>query len=394
MLPFASSEYKQRINKTKQNMAAQNIDVLLITSPANMNYLTGYDGWSFYVHQMLVLLIDQEQPYWIGRNQDANGAKFTTWLEESHIIPYPDNYVQSVTRHPMDFVSDFLKHKGLSNRIIGVEMDAYFFTALCYERLRHGLPNARFKDGSLLVNKVRMIKSQREIEYMKKAAVIAEKAMHAGIQSIAEGVRECDVVANIFHAQISGTDQYGGDYPAIVPLLPSGKKTSTPHLTWTDERYKDGDPVILELAGCYKRYHCPIARTVVVGTPTQEMNDLAEVVIEGINVTLDAIRPGVTCSEVEAVWRKSIEKTGFSKESRIGYSMGLNYPPDWGEQTASLRRGDNTVLRPNMTFHLIPAIWLDHVGIEISESFRVTKKGCEVLTQFPRQLFHKASLIA
>lgn len=387
MLPFEVSEYQQRILKTKQKMSEQGLEVLLLTDPANMNYLSGYDGWSFYVHQMLILIIDEDRPFWIGRGQDAKGAAVTTWLGPDFIIPYTDDYVQSTVKHPMDFAADFLKQIGQANRMVGVEMDTYYFTAQCFESLKKGLPNARFKDATSLVNRVRGIKSAQEIEYMRKAGKIAGNAMRAAIDSIREGVRECDVVANIYGAQIRGTESFGGDYPAIVPLLPSGENTSTPHLTWTDQRYKKGDPVIIELAGCYKRYHAPLARTAVIDTPSEQMKELSKVVIEGLNATLDAIRPGIRCEDVERVWRQTIEKSGFVKESRIGYAMGLNYPPDWGEHTASLRPGDMTVLEPNMTFHLIPGIWLDQCGVEISESFLVTETGCEVFTDFPRELF-------
>lgn len=389
MLSFEISEYKQRIMKVQKKMAAEGVDVLLLTNPANMNYLSGYDGWSFYVHQLLIVIVDEEQPFWIGRGMDANAAKVTTWLDHDNIIPYPDDYVHSTTLHPMEFVSDILKEIGQASRTIGVEMDAYYFTAKCFDTLKKELPNARFKDTTTLVNWVRLVKSEQEIAYIRKAAKIVENAMRVGIESIQEGIRECDVVSKIYRAQISGTESFGGDYPAIVPLLPSGEKTSTPHLTWTDQTYRKGDPVILELAGCYKRYHSPLARTLIIGEPSQEVKDLADVVVEGLNTALEVVRPGITCEEVELAWRKSIAKSGYVKDSRIGYAMGLNYPPDWGEHTASLRPGDKTILEPNMTFHMIPGIWLDKYGVEISEAFRVTETGCEVFADFPRQLFIK-----
>ncbi len=386
---FTILEYKERIKKTKEKMQEAGIEVLLTTNPANMNYLTGYDGWAFYVHQLLIVSLEDEQPIWIGRGMDANGAKVTTWLEYENIIPYTDDYVHSTIKHPMDFVCDIIKSKKLDKKVFGVEMDTYYFTAMCYQQLQKGLPNATFKDATTLVNWVRIIKSDKEIEYMKRAGKIVEKAMQIGIDTINEGVRECDVSANIYHAQISGTEEFGGDYPSIVPLLPAGKKTSTPHLTWTDDRYQNGDTVILELAGCYKRYHSPLARTLVIGNPTTKVKDLADVVLEGINVTLSAIKPGITCEDLEEVWRKTIEKSGFIKDSRIGYSMGLNYPPDWGEHTASLRKGDLTILQPNMTFHMIPGIWYEDFGVEFSESFRVTETGYELLSNFQRELFIK-----
>ncbi|TSB48295.1 M24 family metallopeptidase [Alkalicoccobacillus porphyridii] len=389
MLSFTLEEYQERLGKTKEKMAAAGIDVLLISDPANMNYLSGYDGWSFYVHQMLIVIIDEAQPIWLGRSQDANGAKLTVWMHQDFIIPYPDEYVQSLPKHPMDFVAQILTEIGQSNRAIAVEMDHYYFTAACMEHLKQHLPNASFKDGTNIVNRVRIIKSDQEIEYMKRAGAIVERAMQAGIDAVQTGVRECDVAATIFHAQISGTEAYGGDYPAIVPLMPSGIKTSAPHLTWTDGTYKQGETVILEIAGCYKRYHSPLARTLVVGQPALQVVELSEIVIEGLNETLQFVKPGVTCEEVEAVWRKSIAKHGLEKESRLGYSMGLNYPPDWGEHTASLRQGDKTVIQENMTFHVIPGMWFDSFGVELSESIRVTKTGCETLANFSRELFIK-----
>lgn len=388
-LYFKVEEYKERLARTKARMSEGGIEVLIATDPANMNYISGFDGWSFYVHQCLIILIDQDEPIWVGRGQDSNAARLTAWIQEENIKPYTDDYVQSLVKHPMDFVADILKEKGYQNKVIATEMDTYYYTAKCQERLALGLPNAKFVDGTNLINWVRIVKSDAEVDYIRKAARIAENTMEVAYNAVAEGVRQCDAAALIYQAQISGTDEYGGDYPAIIPLMPSGIRTSTPHLSWTDEPYKKGETVILELSGCYRRYHCPLARTMIIGETTQKVRDLEAVVVEGINRALEVVKPGVTCEEVERTWAKSIAASGFIKDSRIGYSMGVNYPPDWGEHTASLRPGDKTVLQPNMTFHMIPGIWLQDFGVEISESFRVTEKGCETFTNYPRKLLMK-----
>ncbi len=388
-LYFEVEEYKKRLEKTKQSMADKGIEVLIATDPANMNYISGFDGWSFYVHQCLIILIDQDEPIWVGRGQDANAARLTSWISDENIRPYTDDYVQSLVKHPMDFVSDILKEKGYQNKRIATEMDTYYFTAKCQESLVKNLPDAKFIDGTNLINWVRIVKSDAEVEYIRRAAKITEKVMQTAYDSIDVGVRQNEAAANVYHTQIYGTEEYGGDYTAIVPLMPTGIRTSTPHLSWTDEPYRDGDTVILELAACYRRYHCPLSRTMVLGEPTQTVKDLASVVAEGLTNALDSIKPGVTCEEVERVWANSIAKSGFIKDSRIGYAMGLNYPPDWGEHTASFRPGDKTILEPNMTFHMIPGIWLDDCGIDISESFRVTETGIELFTNYPRKLLVK-----
>jgi ectoine hydrolase len=386
MLPFEIAEYKERLSKVKTKMAEVGMEVLLITNPSNMNYLSGYDVWSFYVHQMLIVTLDREEPIWVGRGMDASGARMTSWLDPKHIISYTDDYVQSNDRHPMEIVCDQLKQIGKENKTIGVEMDTYYFTALAYATLVRGLPNAKFIDAKALVNWVRIIKSNQEIEYMKKAGLLANQAMAAAFDTIGEGVRECDVVAQIYHSQISGTPDLGGDYPAIVPLLPSGSRSASPHITWSDEVFKKRDPIIVELAGCYKRYHCPMARTTVISSPSDKVKSLSNVVLEGINNTLEGIKPGVTCEEVESIWNDTVGKKGYKKDWRIGYSVGLSYPPDWGEHTASLRKGDKTLLKPNMTFHVITGIWMEDYGVEFSETIRVTDTGYEALSNFPRQL--------
>ncbi len=388
-MAFEKSEYLARIRKTKKSMADQGVDVLLATNPANMNYLTGYDGWSFYVHQLVVLALDSDEPVWIGRGMDANAAKVTTFLNHDNILGYSDDYVQTPVKHPMDYVADFLKKQGWDKKSIGIEMDSYYFTAACYESLKRNLPNADFKDATTLVNWVRVIKSAQEIEYMQQAARIIEKTMQVAVDMVRPGVRQCDAAAAVYQAKISGTEEYGGDYTGLCPMLPTGVGTSTPHLTWTDQPFVNGEATILELAGARHHYHCPMARTVHLGKPPKKLADTAAVVVEGLNNALAAAKPGVECQEVEAVWRETIKKHGIIKESRIGYSTGLNYPPDWGEHTLSLRPGDTTTLQPNMTIHMIPGVWMDDWGIEISECFRVTETGSETLANFPRELFVK-----
>lgn len=385
---FERSEYERRIEETKARMRDAELDALVVADPANMNYLTGYDGWSFYVHQAVVVTADRDEPVWVGRGQDANGARATTWLSEDSIESYSDDHVHSpYDLHPMDYLADVLEALGVDDGRIGLEMDAYYFTAKSYTRLRENLGEATFEDATLLVNWVRITKSERELDYMRQAARISENAMRAGLDAIEEGVPESEAARAIYDALIDGTEAYGGDYPSIVPLMPSGDHTGTPHLTWTDREFERGDPVIIELSGCRNRYHSPLARTTYVGDPPAEMEDRMEIVVEGLEAALDAAEPGVTCERVERAWRDVIAKYDIEKEERIGYSMGLGYPPDWGEHTASLRPGDETVLEADMTFHMIPGLWFDDFGVELSETFRVTDSGAEVLADFPRQLF-------
>nr|WP_082676289.1 Xaa-Pro peptidase family protein [Shouchella shacheensis] len=379
------AEYWGRIRQVKARMEEHGVDVLLISDPSNINYLSGYDAYSFYVVQALIVSQEEDQPIWVGREEDAGGARLTTWLDDDHIYSYPDHYLHSTSKHPIDFISDLFVQRNQDQRRIGLEMGSYYLSALDYEQLRKGLPDATVINTTTLVGHVRLIKSDQELHYMRNAAANAEHAMATGIASIQQGVSENKVVADVYHAQIDGAEGIGGDYPSIVPFLLSGVKTSSPHLTWDDVLFKGDELVTLELAGVYQRYHSPLARTIKLGAFTAKEKRLADAVYEGINETLAAVKPGKTSEEVANVWSDTIRQHGFEKNERLGYSVGLSYPPNWSENTANIRQGDQTILQPNMTFHLIPALWDEDCGVEISETFVVTENGCETLANYPRE---------
>jgi len=387
-LPFSKEEYAARISKTRRAMQDRGIELLLVTDPSNMAWLTGYDGWSFYVHQCVLLPLDG-QPIWFGRQQDTSGALRTVFMSPDCIIGYPDHYVQSTQRHPMDFLAAQLAERGLDACRIGVEMDNYYFSAAAFASLQKHLPRAGFVDATALVNWQRAVKSEQELRYMRTAARIVER-MHKRIQEVvAPGMRKCDLVAAIYDAGTRGLPEAGGDYPAIVPLLPSGEAAAAPHLTWDDKPMREGEGTFFEIAGCYKRYHCPLSRTVFLGQPPAHFLEAEKAVLEGMEAGLEAARPGNTCEDVAVAFFNVLDRYGITKDNRTGYPIGISYPPDWGERTMSLRRGDHTVLEPNMTFHFMTGLWQDSWGLEITESIVITPSGAECLADVPRRLFVK-----
>jgi len=388
-LPFRMNEYEQRLKHVKERMEDKGVDVLLVSNPSNIYYLSGYDAYSFYVLQALIVIKEQHQPIWVGRLEDASGARLTTWLYNENIYHYTDDYLYSDSKDPMDVVAGLFRKLNQHNRRIGVEMGSFYFSASAYNVLKGWLPDARFADMTTLASTVRMIKSNQELQYMKYAARNSEYAMETGMQAVHAGRSENEVVSDIYQALINGAEGIDGDYPSIVPLLLSGVKTSSPHLTFDGSVFQGDEIVTLELAGVHKRYHSPLARTMKLGTPTTREKQLADAVYDGLNATLEAVEPGKTCGEIAQVWSDTIKKHGFEKNDRLGYSIGLSYPPDWSEHTASIRHDNQTVMQPNMAFHLVPGLWKDDCGATFSETFVVTENGCKILADYPRELFVK-----
>ena len=383
---FPLEEFKKRINDTKLSMNEKGIEVLVCTDPSNMYYLTGYDGWSFYVPQAVIVSIDSEEPIWIGRKQDANGAKVTTFLNEENILGYPEKLIQCPPDHPFDFITNFFKKKNWANKNIGVEMDSYYYTAETHHRLTSQCPNAKFHDANLLVNWIRLVKSDAEIAYMKEASTLVQLGMQRAYDSIKPGVRQNVVAGNIQQSLISGNEKMGGEYSGLTIILASGTAASAAHLTPSDKKFFDNEGTIIELGGVKNRYHCPMARTVYIGKPSDKIKETMKITNESVENAIKYTKPGNTAHDVAVAFWNVLDKYGVKKDSRAGYSIGIGYPPDWGEHTLSIRKNDMTELKPNVTYHLMAGMWMDTWGLEISESIRVTENGCELFCNFPRSL--------
>jgi ectoine hydrolase len=389
-LHFFRDEFASRLAQTRTAMQKRGLDLLIVTDPSNMNWLTGYDGWSFYVHQCVILGLDGE-PFWYGRGQDANGALRTCFMDPANIIGYPDHYVQSTERHPMDYLSAWLIDHGMGKGTIGVEMDNYWFTAAAFASLTQHLPNATFSNANALVNWERAVKSEAELNYMRQAGRIVGRMHERIFEKVEPGLRKCDLVAEIYDAALRYDPEIGagGDYPALVPLLPSGPDAAAPHLTWDDQPMRAGEGTFFEIAGVVHRYHCPLSRTVFLGKPTQTFLDAEKAVIEGMDAGLEAAKEGNLCEDVANAFFRVLKKYGITKDNRTGYPIGVSYPPDWGERTFSLRPGDKTVLRENMTLHFMTGLWMEDWGFEITESIRITRTGHECLADVPRKMVVK-----
>jgi ectoine hydrolase len=386
---FTDAEYEARITRTRAEMEKRGIELLVISDPSNMNWISGYDGWSFYVHQAVLLPLEGE-PVWWGRGIDEAGAKRTVFMRsEGSIVPYDDTYVQNPQKHTMEALAALIIDRGWNTGWIGVEMDNYYYSAAAHQTLVNHLHEARFVDATGLVNWQRLVKSDSELLYIRRAARIVEH-MHQVILDVAEpGMAKNLLVAEISKAGIVGAEGQWGDYPAIVPMAPSGLDATAAHLTWDDRPMRAGESTFFEIAGVHRRYHCPQSRTLFFGIVPDLYRHAEEAVLEATEAGLAQCHPGARAEDVANAFNAALNKRGFEKDNRCGYSIGLSYPPDWGERTLSLRRGDMTELKPGMVIHFMPALWLEDGGLEITEPVLITDAGPELLCTTPRQIFVK-----
>jgi ectoine hydrolase len=387
--PFPVEEYLQRLARVQSVMAERGLGALVVADPANLYYLTGYNAWSFYMPQCLVVPADGP-PHLFARAMDAQGAGHTAYLDDALVHGYPESYVHRDDVHPYDWIAARAVELGLlsdsHDLVVAAELDAHYFSPRGFLALWQALPQATVVDSHELVNWVRVVKSPAEQDMLRVAGEIAERVMRVAVDTVEVGRRQCDVVAEIQYAQTLGARTLGGDYPAIVPMLPTGITAGTPHLTWSDLPLRAHEATTIELAGVYRRYHAPLARTVSLGVPPTRLAHCADATAEGMQAALETMRAGVTGRDVHTAFTETIGRHGLVKESRIGYSIGIGYPPDWGEHTVSLRSEETTVLQAGMAFHVILGMWMDGWGYEVSQSVLVQRDHVELLTRLPPHL--------
>lgn len=387
---FDDSEYADRLARVRARMMEADLETLITVDPSNMAWLTGYDGWSFYVHQAVIVPASGD-PVWWGRPMDAPGAVMTTWLSKDRVHSYPDEYVMSPHRHAMDDLAGLLADYGWARGRIGVEMENYYYSARAHSVLDAAVPGT-LADATGLVNRCRAVKSPAELARMRRAARIVER-MHVRIREIMRpGLRGNELAAEITRTALMGAEDeggaFGGDYPAIVPLIPAGREASAAHLTWSDRPYPADVGIFFEIAGCYRRYHAPLCRTAWLGRKPDNVRRAEATMREAVAAGIDAARAGAVAGDVARAFHGSLRRSGIERLGRCGYPIGLSYPPDWGERTFSIREEDETVLEPDMTFHFMGGLWQADWGLEITESLRVRRDGpAECLANVPQEIF-------
>ena len=379
-LCFPLAEYQHRLNELRKRMQERLLDAVVISDPENLFYLTGYQTTGYSYFQALVVPLEGE-PISITRELEASNMVHRTWVEEARCYTDTGDAIQELF--------NIIKDLGLEHKYIGYERNSYFFPAYQQDRFHNHMQAG---EGNLLdcygiVEEGRICKSAAEIELMRSVAKVTEAGMQAAIEATEVGVTENEIAAAACAAMFSA----GGEYPAVLPYITSGPRSMIGHATWEGRTVQAGEHVFLEMAGCIKRYHTAMMRTVLLGEKSPAMQSAEASMLEALDAAHNLIRPGVMVSDVDKCVRDIIcrNDVGANLLTRAGYSIGIAFAPSWDEgYIMSLKQGDETVLKPGMTFHLLPWMW----GVEgdktcgISDTILVTETGCESFFTLPREM--------
>lgn len=253
-LVFSVEEFETRVKRVREAMEAANLDLLLIHTPENIHYLTGYQTPGYYTYQCFIIPLEAEE------------VILTRLLEESNVIArsWVDRRVgYQDTEDPVEATCRTLENIGVAGKRVGVEKGSWFLTTANYEQLVAALPDAEFIDATGVVDKVRLIKSPAEVEYIRQAARAAENGMRRGLEAIAAGKTDTEVAA----AVTSGIILENSEYTGLPPFVATGSNSAIAHATWEGRELEEGDAIFLEIPSSVKRYHAALMRTAVIGKP-------------------------------------------------------------------------------------------------------------------------------
>ncbi|WP_027803855.1 M24 family metallopeptidase [Paraburkholderia dilworthii] len=374
---FTTKEFQDRLQNVQSEIQKRDLIGILVHSPHNIYYLAGYHTSGYFAYQVLFVPA-QGEPLLLVRESERLHADVYSWLDLNRQAVYLD------TEDPAIVTVGWLNELGWSgtDKKIGVEKTCLNFPVRAYDKINAALGLSKLVDASGLVNRVRLIKSPKEIEYARLAAKTADIGMKAGLESLAVGKTEFEIAAVIQHQQIIA----GSEYQGLPNFVASGDRIFRGHSTPTRKVIGPGDLVKFEVTGSVNRYHAALMRSASMGKPTDEVAKAADLMIACQDNAFKLMKPSAISGDVDAAVRQPVLKARLRERylPRIGYSLGIGFPPISGEwEVCDFMANDTWVLQAGMVFHMV----VTANGIAFSETILVTENGAERLTTLPRELY-------
>jgi len=371
-LHFSKEEFKSRKSNILNSMKEQNIDALLMFRQESMYWLTGYDTFGYVFFQTLVL--DQkENLILLTRAPDLRQAQNTSNIDDIRI------WVDKDGSNPTDDLKIILDELNLKGKKIGIEYEAYGLTGRNAIKLNQSLENyCSIEDKSELITKLRVVKSDEEITYVRKAANLADLALDEVWKYAKSGASEAKILAEMNRVIFEG----GGDYPANEFIIGSGKNALLCRYQAEKQILNKEDQLTIEWAGTYRHYHSAMFRTIPIGKANQKHFKMHEVCVEALTNCENKLKPGNKIGEVFDIHAKTFDNHGFknARMNACGYSLGATFSPNWMDWPM-LYTGNPYIIQPGNVFfmHMILMDSGCNLAMNLGETYLVTENGNERL---------------
>ena len=371
-LHFTAQEFESRENKVIKSMKEKSLDALLLFRQESMYWLTGYDTFGYVFFQCLVLTSAGDKIL-LTRAPDLRQAQNTSNIKDIRI------WVDEDDNNPADDLKSILAELSLEKKNLGVEYETYGLTGKNAMRLNHSLDNfAKLLDESFLITKHRLVKSDHEIKYVKKASELADKALEKAWELSHPGAEESDILSAMQGAIFSG----GGDYPGNEFIIGSGPDALLCRYFSGRRKLDSTDQLTLEFAGVYRHYHSALMRTIPIGKAKKEHLELHKICLEALYACESKLKVGNTAGDVFEQHRLVVDKTKY-KSARLnacGYSLGATFAPTWMDWPM-LYKGNQYIFELGNVFfmHMILMHSETQTAMNLGETFIVSNNGCERL---------------
>ena len=371
-LHFSTEEFSKRKQDILNSMKEQNLDALLMFRQESMYWLTGYDTFGYVFFQTLILN-KNGNVILLTRAPDLRQAQNTSNIEDIRI------WVDKDGSNPTDDLKQILNELDLKDTNIGIEYEAYGMTGRNALRLNKSLENyCKAEDQSELITKLRVIKSDEELIYVKKAAELADSALDEAWKYTKAGASEAKILAEMQRVVLEG----GGDYPANEYIIGSGDNALLCRYQSEKRNLSNTDQLSLEWAGTFKHYHSAMFRTIPIGKADSKHFKMHEACVEALTNCANTLVPGKTAGEVFDAHAKTFDDLGFSKArmNACGYSLGSTFSPNWMDWPM-LYTGNPYVISPGNVFfmHMILMDSTSNLAMNLGETYLVTENGNERL---------------
>lgn len=374
-LPFTDTEYDRRLAAVRAGMAAAGLDAFVAFGPENINWLTGHDTPAYQYLQACVVTADAA-PVNLLRSIDASNTLLRSRWRRA--VAYADH------DDPGAVLARLLRALLPGGARIGLEDRAFFVGPRRYRALVAALDGFAV-EGRHLVEPHRLVKSREELAVLRAAGRITAEAMAAAVRAARAGVNENAIAAAVWSALVTA----GGEFPGLPPFIVSGPRSSLGHATWGGRRLAAGDVLNFEIPGVVARYCAPLFRTGTVGAVPAEVRAIEAACHEALDGLLDGLRPGARLGDLHRGSVAAFARHGLALAHRSGYSVGVNYAPDWGEgDLLSIVETEDRTVAEGMVFHLVPGIYVPgRHAVVVSETVAVGALGAERLVDYPREVF-------
>jgi Xaa-Pro dipeptidase len=371
-LHFSSEEFKSRKNKVINKLKEEKIDALIMFRQESMYWLTGYDTFGYVFFQSLVL--DQKgNLILLTRAPDLRQAQNTSNIEDIRI------WVDKNGSTPTEDLKIILDELNLKGKKIGIEYEAYGLTGRNTLKLNTTLNDyCLIEDKSDLISQLRVKKSREEINYVKKAASLADKALNEVWKYAKAGASESKILAEMNRVIFEG----GGDYPANEFIIGSGRNALLCRYQAEKQILNSQDQLTIEWAGTFKHYHSAMFRTIPIGKANSKHFQMHEACIEALSNCENKLKPGNKIGEVFDVHARTLDELGYknSRMNACGYSLGATFSPNWMDWPMLYTGNPYEIETGNVFFmHMILMDSENNLAMNLGETYLVTENGNERL---------------